>query len=279
LTPTSYARLFGRPHDQNTFVLFSDTHIAADSLLDHGGVNMADNLAACVRDLGKWPVMPAAVFINGDLAFKSGLPGDYSTFGKLIESVRAMSPIYLSVGNHDDRENFWVAFPDDAKRLKAVPQKQAALVTGYHANWFLLDSLDITDSAPGEVGAAQYTWLSSALERHQEKAAIIVCHHNMQSPGSTTGLKDTPAMNELFARHRHVKAFVFGHTHNWHVEEHPSGVHLVNLPPTSYPFSPGRPSGWVRCKLTRAGAEFELLALDPNNPEHGQMTKLQWRKA
>jgi predicted phosphodiesterase len=92
-------------------------------------------------------------------------------------------------------------------------------------------------------------------------------------------LKDSAAFEELFARHRQVKAFIFGHTHNWHVEQHASGVQLVNLPPTSYVFKESRPSGWVRATLARDGAEFELRSLDPQHPEHTQVKQLQWRNS
>ena len=92
-------------------------------------------------------------------------------------------------------------------------------------------------------------------------------------------MKDSAAFEELFARHRQVKAFIFGHTHNWHVEQHPSGVQLVNLPPTGFVFKAGRPSGWVRATLARDGAEFELRSLDPQHPEHAQVKQVQWRNS
>jgi predicted phosphodiesterase len=275
--PQSHAGLFGKARDHHTFAFLSDNHVAADATFTHSDVNMADNLAACVRDLAAWPVKPATVIINGDLAFKTGLPGDYATFGKLIAPVRALAPIHLTLGNHDERENFWQSFPHDAKQLKAVPHKQVTVFSSDRANWFVLDSLETTDSAPGEVGAAQYEWLHHELELRREKPAILVCHHNLQMTGSTTGLKDTAAMAEVFARHRQVKAFIFGHTHNWHIEQHASGVQLINLPPTGYVFKEGRPSGWVRCTLAKDGAEFELRSLDAKHPEHAQVKKLSWR--
>ena len=114
--PKCHAGLFGKSRDKHTFAFFSDTHIAADATLKHSNVNMADNLAACVRELAAWPVKPATVIVNGDLAFESGQPGDYAMFGKLIEPVRALAPIHLSLGNHDERENFWQAFPHDVMK-------------------------------------------------------------------------------------------------------------------------------------------------------------------
>lgn len=277
LAPSSYAGLFGKSRDKDTFVFFSDAHTAADAETVSRQVNVADNLAACVRELAAWPVKPAAVIVNGDLAFKTGLTGDYATFGKCIEPVRALAPLHLTMGNHDDRENFWSAFPHDALKLKSVPQKQAAIFPRERANWFLLDSLDQTNSTPGDLGVPQLEWLAQELAARPDKPAIIVGHHNLQAEGSVSGLKDSAALEELFAQHRQVKAYIYGHTHNWHIEQHPSGVQLINLPPTGYVFKAGRPSGWVRCTLARDGAEFELRSLDVKHPEHGQVKRLDWR--
>ena len=162
LTP-GCASLAGKSGDKNTFAFFSDPHIAADAATVSRNVNMADNLVACVRELAAWPVNPAAVIVNGDLAFQLGKPEDYATFGKLFEPVRALAPVHLTLGNHDERNNFWKAFPHDAAKLKSVPQKQAAIFSSDRANWFLLDSLDKTDATPGELGAAQLAWLDRGL--------------------------------------------------------------------------------------------------------------------
>jgi 3',5'-cyclic-AMP phosphodiesterase len=277
--PQVHAGLFGKSRDKNTFAFFSDMHIAADPTQINLGANMADQLAASVRELAAWPVKPAAVIVNGDLAFQKGQPDDYATFGKLIEPVRALAPIHLSLGNHDERENFWTAFPHDARKLKSIPQKQLSIFSSDRANWFLLDSLDVTAAAPGELGATQLDWLARELDLRLRKPAIIVVHHNPQTSADKTGLKDSVALLEMLALRRQVKALIFGHTHDWHIEQHGSGIHLINLPPTAYVFKAGRPSGWVRATLARDGAEFELRCLDPKHPEHAQVKQLQWRMA
>jgi predicted phosphodiesterase len=74
-----------------------------------------------------------------------------------------------------------------------------------------------------------------------------------------------------------VKAVIYGHTHDWHVTQHESGIHLVNLPPTAYPFHVKRPCGWVRGALVKDGAEFELRCLEPAHPQHGEKQNLKWR--
>lgn len=278
LAPASYAGLFGKSRDKHTFAFFSDSHIAADVTTVSRNANMADQLTACVRQLAAWPVKPAAVIVNGDLAIKEGLAGDYTTFGKLLEPVRALAPVHLSLGNHDNRENFWSALPLDAATLKSVPHKQATVFSSSRANWFLLDSLDKTNSTPGVLGAAQLDWLGGELVARPDKPAIIVGHHNLQQAGWVDGLKtETAALADLFAQHQQVKAYIFGHTHNWNISQHATGVHLINLPPTGYVFKEGRPSGWVRVTLARDGMELELRALDPKHPEHAQVQTLKWR--
>jgi 3',5'-cyclic-AMP phosphodiesterase len=279
LAPHSYARNYGKPRDKNTFVFFSDTHIAADAAKINLDVNMTDHLVACVGELDAWPVKPAAVIVNGDLAFQTGAIEDYAQFGKLIEPLRAIAPIHLSLGNHDDRENFWNAFPQDATVQSSNLHRQATVFSGENANWFLLDTLDVTAKAPGELGASQLDWLAHELDSRPDKQAIVVPHHNPQFGKITTGLLDTPALMAVLAPRHQVKALVFGHTHVWSVTQHDSGIHLINLPPTSYLFKPGPPSGWVRATIGSDGAEFELRCLDPKHPEHAQVKSLKWRVA
>lgn len=274
--PTSYADLSGKSRDPHTFAFFSDCHIAAAATLRHAGVNMAENLAACARELAAWPVKPAALFVNGDLAYKFGSPAEYATFGNLIQPLRTLAPVHLTLGNHDEREHFWRAFPEDAERLKAVPQKQTAIYASDRANWFMLDSLDHTSQTPGELGTAQLDWLDRELAARPDKPAIVVLHHCPDVTG-LFGLKDTPALEAVFARHRQVKAYIFGHTHAWGLSQPASGIHQINLPPTGYVFQPGRPSGWVRMTLARDGMEVELRSLDPTQPDHGKVQKLKWR--
>ena len=279
LAPAVRAADLAKPTDQNTFAFFSDTHIAADPRTISRGVNMTDNLTATVKDFLAWPVNPALVLVNGDLAVESGQPGDYKAFGHLISAARTTAPVRLSLGNHDDRAHFRHAFPEDATAENIGEHRQVAFFSSEHANWFQLDSLQKTDSTPGELGAAQLDWLSRQLAAHPDKPAIIVGHHNLITSIENLGLIDTVALEDIFAKNPQVKAYIYGHTHDWHVTRHGSGVHLINLPPTSYVFKTGRPSGWVRATIAQDGAEFELRCLDRQHPEHGQIKKVQWRTA
>jgi hypothetical protein len=83
-------------------------------------------------------------------------------------------------------------------------------------------------------------------------------HHNPNAGTSKGGLTETEPFLELLRARRHVKAWFFGHSHRWSVTEDQSGLHLINLPATSYPFDKEQPTGWVMARLEREGLRLEL---------------------
>ena len=88
--------------------LLSDIHIAANPKQIERTVNMTHNLKAVTEEVMAWPQRPGMVFINGDVAFKSGTTHDYAAVLGLLRPLREEGlPIHLGMGNHDDRENFW----------------------------------------------------------------------------------------------------------------------------------------------------------------------------
>jgi 3',5'-cyclic AMP phosphodiesterase CpdA len=217
------------------------------------------------------------VFVLGDCSLDDGQPGDYVSVLKLLEPMRtAGMTLHLTLGNHDQRDNFQSVLPPN--RSRPVEGREVSLIKSRRANWFLLDSLEKTLQTPGLVGPQQLAWLSRELDANDDKPAIILVHHNPNAPGVTPGMKDT---NEVFAvirPRRHVKAMFFGHTHEWKVMQDESGIHLINLPPVSYVFKAGMPSGWVDARLERSEMEMQLNCLDSKDARHGKKYQLKWRK-
>ncbi|MBI5775543.1 MAG: metallophosphoesterase [Verrucomicrobia bacterium] len=274
------SRLFAaeKPADPHSWALLSDTHIDASRAKAMRDVNMADNLIAVSKELAALPQRPANVLVNGDCAVLRGEPGDYATFVELLKPIREMgAPVHLTLGNHDEREHFWAGIAGTKAAKRPVEDKHAALVRSERANWFLLDSLDKVNVTPGVLGAAQLKWLGDALDANADKPAIIVAHHNHAEAEHKGGLMDSDALFAVLAPRKQVKAYIFGHTHNWRTLRHESGIHLVNLPPVAYVFRPTRPNGWVQAWLQPDGMKLKLNALDPKHPEHGQTVELNWR--
>ena len=265
--------------DQSFWALLSDTHLAADQSMVFRGVNMASHLKTVAAEIMTLPKRPVGVIIAGDCAYNTGEAGDYATVKELLQPIRESGmPVHLALGNHDNRERFWNAFQEEQRAKHPVSERQTALLMTPRANWFILDSLEKTQSTPGLVGHEQLTWLAESLDAQANKPALVLVHHNPGIDGGNMGLKDTIPFLEVIRPRKQVKAYIFGHTHHWSVEQDSSGIHFVNLPPVAYVFREGEPSGWVHMTLHKNGMKLELRCADQGHKAHGQTFDLPWRK-
>lgn len=267
--------------DPNRWALLSDTHIAGDYEAVNRGVHLANHLRATVAEVRALEAPPAGVLINGDCALDRGLAEDYATWTDLLKPLReARLPLHITLGNHDDREIFWTALKDSRPGAPAVASKHVSVIETPRANWFLLDSLDVTKQTPGRLGDAQRTWLAKALDVRMQKPALVMVHHNPIAGDATkkSGLLDTAELLEILIPRRHVKALFYGHTHTWRQSEQ-GGLHLINLPAVAYPFKAEEVTGWVDCTLRPEGAALSLYAHDRKHAAHGKVTELVWRKS
>lgn len=278
------AALFGaeKAVDPHACALFADTHIPADLATQEGGINMASHLRQAVAQVLAQPRVPGGAIIAGDCAFKNGQSGDYQQLAQILQPLRERGlPLHLLLGNHDHRERFLAAFPGAGTAASPVLDKHLTLLRTPRVDWYLLDSLETTDSTPGLIGPQQLAWLKTSLDAQPSKPALVVAHHNLGVDTSSNfkidGLKDTEALLDILRPRRQVKAFIYGHTHNWHVHMDPDGLHIINLPPVAYVFRKDAPSGWVLANIAREGMRLEVRCIDPQHPSNGQSCNLKWR--
>jgi len=265
----------------STFALLSDTHIAADPDLIARDANMTANLRQAVGEVCALEQRPAGVIVSGDCAYLKGLPDDYANFANIVKPLAERElPLHLLTGNHDDRgpmaDALAVLRPEDPQ----VQSRFVSVIESPHVNLFLLDSLTEVDVVTGELGDAQRTWLAHELDARQDKPAVIIGHHNLQFTAPPegkrfTGLADTTEFVELLQARAHVKAYIFGHTHNWSTTRH-GNLHLINLPPVAYVFGEGRPNGWTQATFTPTGVTLELQTIDSAHPLCGEKKELTW---
>lgn len=277
--------------DPHRFFLISDTHIAADPKTNKGPVNMYNNLKQVCGELLEADGKAAAVIHDGDCAFTTGEVADYATFTALLKPLReAGMPIHMTLGNHDQRERFWDAIKAEkdagAEPGKVVENRYVTVIEAPRANWFILDSLDKTNSTPGVVGQKQVDWLGKELDKRKDKPALVMVHHNpvFKNPNTDAekaaakigGITDTEILWAALSPRAHVKTLFFGHTHNWSLTKR-EGVHLINLPTVAYPFTPGKATGWVDCKLAEKGMELTLHCIDKTHRQNGEKQNVEWR--
>lgn len=271
--------------DLSHIALLSDTHIAGDKTVrkvnkDQSETNMWDNIvAACKAVLSPaGPDRAAAAIVTGDLAYLRGLDQDYKVFLEGIDPLRqAGLGVHVLMGNHDDRANFFKGVPTQlVSQQQEVVDRQIGILETPNANLFMLDSLDKTNVTPGKLGEQQLAWLAKALDARANKPAIILGHHDPDFGTKKMGIVETEAFLKLIGERKQVKAYVYGHTHNYAVVEK-EGIFFVNLPPVAYVFGPTRPSGWMDLRIGKDGAVFELRSLDGKHPDHGKKHDLKWR--
>ncbi|MEX0791953.1 MAG: metallophosphoesterase [Pirellulaceae bacterium] len=269
-------------NDPNYFALLSDTHIPSEPSVTARDVNMSTNLRQVVSQItADEKDKPAGVIVNGDCAYLRGLAADYVNFAGLVHPLGVAGlPLHLTMGNHDDRGPLYETFANQRREDPPVENKHLSMIESPYANWLLLDSLFKVNVVTGELGDAQLKWLAMALEVNPDKPIIVVAHHNPQfeqsdSGTAWTGMKDSTELFEILDAHPQVKAFIYGHTHNWNVSKR-GNIHMINLPPVAYVFTTGKPNGWVDARVSANGMRLKLNTISATHPQNGQILDLKW---
>jgi 3',5'-cyclic-AMP phosphodiesterase len=253
-----------------SIALLSDTHLHADSQNAYRGFRPAENLATVVQQVVQSDVQ--AALLCGDAARLDGQLADYERLKEALEPIRKKVPMEIALGNHDDRMNFWKVFEGPGKNALAGKKHVSVLDCGPQ-RWIVLDSLMFVDKTPGFLGHEQRDWLDQQLANDATRPIIVMVHHTL---GERDGdLLDTDRLMRVVKKHAHVKAIVFGHSHQWRTEQH-EGVWMINLPAIGYNFADDQPVGWVRADLTATEIKLTLNAIGGNMAEDQKTRTVSW---
>jgi 3',5'-cyclic AMP phosphodiesterase CpdA len=272
LTSTTGRLLLGNePTELVRVALLSDTHIPADPAGEYRGFRPVENLKQVVPQVVE--AKPAAVIIDGDAARLAGLEGDYRALRELLAPIAAHSPVYVGLGNHDDRRNFFKVFPVGERQESLVAGKHVALIERGGVRLIVLDSLLYVDKVAGLLGKAQRTWLSAFLEEADDRPTVLFFHHTV---GDGDGdLLDTDRLYRILEPYPQVKALFYGHSHRYALSQR-ENLHLINLPAVGYNFSEREPVGWVEATFSPTGVDMTLHAIGGNREGDGQTKSVSW---
>ncbi|MDT8300524.1 MAG: metallophosphoesterase [Sedimentisphaerales bacterium] len=254
------------------WALLSDTHIPEDVNNNNRGFYPYQNLQKVVT--GIISALPDGVAITGDLARLTGQPGDYANLKKLLEPIAEKRPVFMALGNHDNRDNFIKVFDNIPGEKQPLKGKHVVVANKPPARLIILDSLLYTNKTPGLLGKAQRQWLESYLTECDDTPTILCFHHSLEDGDGD--LLDLPRLLTLIKPIRKVKAIVYGHSHVYKFTQH-EGIHLINLPAVGYNFNDSDPVGWVEASMTAKGGDFKLHAIAGNTANDQSVTKLKWR--
>ncbi len=157
-------------------------------------------------------LFPDAEFlvITGDLANW----GERDAYEKLKARLAEIEmPVYLMIGNHDNRDNFFSVFGD--RHPYALPFAQ---YTGRAGDYDLvfLDS-QTTGTHGGALSPPRLRWLDDTLEA-SDRDVLLFMHHHPVAVGAPSldakGLANWPDFHAVLARHRNKIRHIFhGHCH------------------------------------------------------------------
>lgn len=189
----------------------SDPHIVGEGTLAYGRIDTPRMLERCVGKILALPRRPDAVIATGDLT-DHGTAEEYGLLRELL--VPLTMPVYLAVGNHDDRGALQAAFPDHP-HLVGENRFVQYTVEDLDVRLVVLDTL--VPGAPGGALCAQRLgWLDQRLAE-SDRPTVIAQHHPPFRTGMTTmdamTLADPAAEAAVVGRYGHVERIISGHYH------------------------------------------------------------------
>ncbi len=252
--------------------LLSDTHVPADPKNEYRKFFPWENLRTVVPQVIE--SRPEGVILNGDAARLTGELADYEAVKQLLTPLAERAPVYIGLGNHDDRDNFFKRFDHSSGDRQKVAGKHVLVVERPVLRLILLDSLLYVNKAAGLLGKAQREWLAGYLANSDARPTVLFVHHTL---GDGDGdLLDVGRLFQAIRPHRKVKAVIYGHSHKYAFSQE-DGIHLVNIPAVGYNFSDDEPVGWVDAVFKVKGVDLKLHAFAGNRAADGKSRSLTWR--
>jgi Icc protein len=207
----------------------TDTHLFGDPQARLRGVDTLGSLRACVEHARREALPAEAILVSGDVVHDD--PGGYASLELLLAPLA--TPTLVVAGNHD--------LPDEMHaRLDRPPFQTRGVFTA--GNWrVLLLETWFAGSARGEgrLGEPALADLDAELARHRDVHVLLCLHHPpllMDAPDlDTLRLTDAGALTDLVARHRQVRAVLWGHAHQA-LDVLRDGVRWMCTPSTCFQF-------------------------------------------
>ena len=223
-------------------VLFSDFHLHDGAARQSSRTHQNAIFEGYVREVLAMRPLPANVVVFGDLSATCGWKEDYLHVARTLKPLSdAGIDITFGMGNHDNRANFLVAFPDFRARM-LMKDRIVSRISTPNADLILLDSLktqpgrDWTKAdgrgnpGEGEVSGAQLELLRDMLAG-ASRPTFVGAHHSAEECG----------IRKEIVRSRSVFGYIYGHLHEWGTRylhdgtfSNPQTVQTATLPSAGY---------------------------------------------
>jgi 3',5'-cyclic-AMP phosphodiesterase len=190
-------------------IVLSDLHLLPEGELSLG-LDTAERLRIGVSAINARHANADFCVIAGDLADL----GQEVAYHRLVQILSDLTiPVYLTIGNHDDRATFLRVFgAHHASETGHVDQVIDA--KGYRV--ILLDSAIAPGQHGGRLEPAQLDWLRSRLIEAADRPVIVILHHHanpLRTEVDEIMLQNGDAFVDALTIHPDVRQVIAGHVH------------------------------------------------------------------
>jgi 3',5'-cyclic AMP phosphodiesterase CpdA len=271
LTAFSCRNVFAEMPKNDHWVFLSDTHVPGDTKKVLHKYCPHNHFCQVRDEVLQLTEKPHGIIITGDFAFLQGQPEDYKNLKTLVTPYLEMEiPIHVSLGNHDNLNNFYGVFSEFRKEIPLVSNENVSILETPNCNLFIMDSLFEAEQGSGYFGRSQRDWLAKELDARKEKPALLFAHHNPED------LVDNQHFWYVVKPRKQVKAYIYGHTHVYQ-QSIRDNVHLINLPALGWEFQQGKqPLGWTDAVLSGNGIELTLHTIDKTRSDNKHVRQFTW---
>lgn len=212
---------------------FSDLHIKPAGRLAYGKVDTSACLHRAIAHLEALPQRPDVLVITGDLVDA----GSVEEYQRLRDHLASLSvPWLLIPGNHDDRENMRLVFPDHPW----VAAQGFWQFSSDEADWPVrivgLDTV-VHGQSGGSLCADRLAWLDDVLNHHPGQPTLLLMHHPPFVTGighmDDIGLAHREALEEVLSQHPQVELVACGHLHR-NIRSQVGGRAVMTAPSTAH---------------------------------------------
>lgn len=189
-------------------VILSDLHIVAEGALSQS-LDTHDRLSRGIDWLNAVHHDADLCILAGDLA-DLGEKAAYERLKALL--ARAVVPVEITIGNHDDRDTFVEVFGQGYLSETGHVDKVIDL-KGYRI--VLLDSA-VTGQHGGRLEDSQLDWLSARLDEAADRPVIVILHHHANPLLTRVDriiLENADRFAEVLRRHSDIRQVIAGHVH------------------------------------------------------------------
>lgn len=195
-----------------TLLHLTDLHTADPSGPKWWDQDAGTNLQSVIDSVKEMTVDVAAVIVSGDLVNQPSA-ANYESYNQAAESLRSLgAPVFLCLGNHDDRALFRQCVLGVDGGRTTDPYHYSEQIRGLRI--IVLDTRGGTAGTTG-VDAEQLDWLEREVTEPAEHGSLVVMHH----PPLPTAVSDlnirvdnVGRLRDVLSGHR-VRGILCGHVH------------------------------------------------------------------